>query len=87
MKKKRHPTEEIIRILRKADEGQTVEEVCREVNISVTEARVVIEEWRSLYNRVHPHSGLSFQSPDDFARTMPQPEPVPAAGEGAARSA
>ena len=34
MKKKRHTTEEIIRILRKADEGQTVEEVCREVNIS-----------------------------------------------------
>jgi len=34
MKKRRHTTEEIIRILRKADEGQTVEEVCREVNIS-----------------------------------------------------
>jgi len=33
MKKKRHTTEEIIRLLRKADEGQTVEEVCREVNI------------------------------------------------------
>ncbi len=35
MKKKRHTTEEIIRILRKADESQTVEEVCREVNIRV----------------------------------------------------
>ena len=149
MKKKRHPTEEIIRILRKADEGQTVEEVCREVNISeqtfyrwrrkygrmemadakrfkelenenselkemgictiyidpgspwqnghvesfhnrlrdeclnqevflsVTEARVVIEEWRGFYNRVHPHSGLGFQSPDGFARTVAQLEPVP----------
>ena len=34
MKKKRHTTEEIIRILRKADGQQTVEEVCREFNIS-----------------------------------------------------
>lgn len=34
MKKKRHTTEEIIRILRKADGEQTVEEVCREFNIS-----------------------------------------------------
>ena len=37
---------------------------------SVTEARVVIEEWRHLYNRVHPHSKLSFQSPDEFAATQ-----------------
>ena len=34
MKKKRHTTEEIIRILRKADGQQTVEEVWREFNIS-----------------------------------------------------
>ena len=34
MKKKRHTTEKIIRILRKADGQQTVEEVCREFNIS-----------------------------------------------------
>ena len=34
MKKKRHTSEEIIRILRKADGQQTVEEVCREFNIS-----------------------------------------------------
>ncbi|MFK5922799.1 MAG: integrase core domain-containing protein [Verrucomicrobiota bacterium] len=37
---------------------------------SVTEARVVIEEWRHLYSRVHPHSKLSFQSPDEFATTQ-----------------
>ena len=49
----------------------------QEVFLSVTEARVVIEEWRSFYNRVHPHSGLGFQSPDGFARTMAQLEPVP----------
>ena len=34
MKKKRHRTEEIIRILRKAEGEQTVAEVCRELNIS-----------------------------------------------------
>jgi transposase InsO family protein len=49
----------------------------QEVFLSVTEARVVIEEWRSFYNRVHPHSGLGFQSPDDFARTTAQLKPVP----------
>lgn len=36
---------------------------------SVTEARIVIEEWRRLYNRIHPHSKLGFQSPDQFATT------------------
>lgn len=49
----------------------------QEVFLSVTEARVVIEEWRSFYNRVHPHSRLGFQSPDGFARIMAQLEPVP----------
>ena len=49
----------------------------QELFLSVTEARVMIEEWRSFYNRVHPHSGLGFQSPDGFARTMAQLEPVP----------
>ena len=49
----------------------------QEIFLSVTEARVVIEEWRRFYNRVHPHSGLGFQSPDAFARTMTQLESVP----------
>ena len=34
MKRKRHTTEQIIRILRKADGGKSTEEVCREDNIS-----------------------------------------------------
>ena len=49
----------------------------QEVFLSVTEARIVIAEWRPFYNRLHPHSRLGFQSPDDFARTMAQLEPVP----------
>ncbi len=42
----------------------------QEIFLSVTEARVVIEEWRRFYNRVHPHSRLGFQSPDEFAKRM-----------------
>jgi putative transposase len=34
MKQKRHSTEEIIRILRDADSGKAIEELCREHNIS-----------------------------------------------------
>ncbi len=34
MKQKRHTTEEIIRILREADAGKTVQEVCRMYNVS-----------------------------------------------------
>ena len=48
MKKKRHTTEEIIRILRKADGRQTVEEVCREFNIS----EQTFYRWRRKYGRM-----------------------------------
>lgn len=48
MKRKRHTTEEIIRILRKADGGQTVEEVCREHNIS----EQTFYRWRRKYGRM-----------------------------------
>ena len=34
MKQKRYTTEQIIRILRQADSGQTIESICREHNIS-----------------------------------------------------
>jgi len=48
MKRKRHTTEEIIRILRKADGGQTIEEVCREHNIS----EQTFYRWRRKYGRM-----------------------------------
>lgn len=35
MKKKKHQTEDIIRIIRKADGDQAAEEVCRKENICV----------------------------------------------------
>lgn len=34
MKKKRHSVEQIMRILRQADGGQSIQEICREHNIS-----------------------------------------------------
>lgn len=41
----------------------------QELFLSVAEARVVIEDWwRNRYNRIHPHSGLGFQSPEVFWR-------------------
>ena len=40
----------------------------RELFLSVTEAKVLIEDWRMFYNRVHPHSRLGFKSPDEFAQ-------------------
>lgn len=53
---------------------------------SVTEARVVIEEWRHLYNRVHPHSKLGFQSPDEFATKQSELGSISASATPALRS-
>ena len=49
----------------------------QELFLSLPEARLVIEEWRRFYNRVHPHSRLGFQSPDQFATSVAQLEPIP----------
>ena len=45
MKQKQHSTEEIIRILREAEEDQTVEDVCREHNIS----KATFHRWKRKY--------------------------------------
>ena len=45
MKHKQHCTEEIIRILREAEEDQTVEDVCREHNIS----QATFHRWKRKY--------------------------------------
>ena len=45
MKQKKHSTEEIIRILRQADAGQPVPEVCREHNIS----EATFYRWKKKY--------------------------------------
>jgi putative transposase len=48
MKHKAHSTEEIIRILRQADGGQTVESVCRAHNIS----EASFYRWRKKYGEM-----------------------------------
>ena len=48
MKKKRHSTEQVIQILRRADGEKTVEEVCRESNIS----EQTFYRWRRKYGRM-----------------------------------
>ena len=45
MKQKQHSTEEIIRILREAEEDQAVEDVCREHNIS----QATVHRWKRKY--------------------------------------
>ena len=57
MKKKRHTTEEIIKILRKADGEQTVEEVCRDANIS----EQTFYRWRRKYGRMEMADAKRFK--------------------------
>lgn len=57
MKKQRHKTEEIIRIIRKADSGQTVEDACREENIFVR----AFYRWRRKYGRTEMADAKRFK--------------------------
>ena len=45
MKQKQHSTEEIIRILRQGESGRTVEDLCREHNIS----KATFHRWKRKY--------------------------------------
>ena len=45
MKQRQHSTEEIIHILRQAEEDQTIEDLCREHNISKT----TFHRWKRKY--------------------------------------
>jgi transposase InsO family protein len=59
----------------------------REQLWTLTEARVVISDYRGEYNQLRPHSGLGYLSPARFAgRICPSPSPVglrpPSAGDG-----
>jgi putative transposase len=57
MRRRRHTTEEIIRILRKADGEQTVEGVCREANIS----EQTFYRWRRKYGRMEMADAKRFK--------------------------
>lgn len=63
----------------------------REQLWTLTEARVVIEDYRRKYNHERPHSKLGYESPAGFAaRICPSPSPVglrpPYAGDGQAEN-
>ena len=53
----------------------------RELFLSLTEARYVLDEWRLAYNHRRPHSGLAWQTPAAFSATLLDPAAgvVPAA--------
>jgi putative transposase len=51
----------------------------REQLWTLTEARVVIEDYRRQYNHHRPHSKLGYQSPKRFAATQTAPSSAPAA--------
>lgn len=59
----------------------------REQLRTLTEARVVVSDFRQQYNQIRPHSRLGYESPTTFAaRSCPAPAPVglrpPSAGAG-----
>jgi transposase InsO family protein len=41
----------------------------RELFTSLTEAQVLVEQWRVEYNLERPHSALGYQTPAEFAAT------------------
>ena len=53
----------------------------RELFLSLSEARHVLDEWREEYNELRPHSGLNWRTPAAFAESLAAPSvgapPVP----------
>ncbi len=49
----------------------------RETLWTLTEARVVIEDYRRFYNQRRPHSKLGYLSPQEFAATLANPSLTP----------
>jgi transposase InsO family protein len=45
----------------------------RELFGSLTEAKVLIEQWRIEYNQLRPHSSLGYQTPAEYAAQCSQP--------------
>lgn len=43
----------------------------RELFMNVSEARVIVEEWRREYNEVRPHSALGYKTPNEFSSSKP----------------
>ena len=52
----------------------------RELFTSLTEAKVLIEEYRLQYNHERPHSALGYRTPAEFAATCALPNGASAPG-------
>ncbi len=37
---------------------------------SLSEAKMIIEEWRQDYNKERPHSSLGYMTPEEFAQSL-----------------
>jgi len=48
----------------------------RELLYTLTEARVVIEDWRRYYNTERPHRSLQYLTPEKFAEKLKSPAPA-----------
>ena len=42
----------------------------QEIFFSIAETRVVVEDYRRLYNGERPHSSLDYKTPDEFAKNL-----------------
>jgi len=49
----------------------------RELFFALTEAQILIEQWRTHYNRVRPHSALDKRSPGPETRVSPASVSLP----------
>jgi transposase InsO family protein len=56
----------------------------REIFFTVQEAQVLIEQWRTHYNRVRPHSALGYRPPAPETRAFPVTAPVSLPGQARA---
>ena len=45
----------------------------REIFGSLSEAKVLAEQWRIEYNQQRPHSSLGYQTPEEFAASCQTP--------------
>ena len=45
--------------------------------LNLASARIQLESWRSDYNQLRPHSGLGYQTPNEFAALVAQRQPQP----------
>jgi transposase InsO family protein len=87
MKKSRFSEHEIIAILKEADAGMKVKDVCRQHGITevlnmnlffdLDHAQAITDEWLVKYNGERPHESLGNLTPWEFSEKLQLPTEVP----------